>query len=663
MRPGGQESQMAGHYKREAALISILLTFCLLLSAGCLLQQPSQMGIRPLTPVDADGDGYYPHGKYADCDDNNAEVNPGVVEGTEELCTDGVDNDCDKKIDEKDRDCAGVLAEEEETTEPTAQPKCGDGRCEGSEDWQNCPEDCPPNPDPQLARRGRLEVHHIDIGQGDATVLISPSGKVVLFDSGESYWNSGADARRIAAYIEALTGGRHIDYYINSHLHLDHLGYVGYGGIWALVEEHGFTVGKSYIRDYHETLGTTSGTYRRFIEWVATGGGAEKLGLELVGSEDTPLTIDLGDGAAIDILYVNAEGLIPPGDYSSEASPPSENDLCMVAVVRYGEFDELIAGDLSGEDYESEFGYHYTDVESAVGPIVGDVEVYRVDHHGSSHSTNPGFLVAIDPEVSIISVGNANTYAHPSSLVVERLKATSDVYMTQHGDRDGREGVDDSINYTGVVVGGDIVVLVTDPQGPGYYVECRPYGTAPLPVCSNGLVEGCEECDDGNLLAGDGCSPACRVESAGRVVISEVAWMGTNVSAYDEWIELYNLGSTSQSLDGWSLVAADGSPSIALSGVIPAGGYFLLERSDDSTVPEVVADVIYTGALSNTFERLLLLDPSGAVVDETPTGDSWAAGDSSSRATMYRVDPYASSWATSTKPYSGGYGTPKAANM
>jgi cysteine-rich repeat protein len=656
----------AGESRRgRVALISATLILCLALSAGCILQQPSQMGIRPTSLVDADNDGYPSSGRNADCDDANPEINPGVVEGTMELCTDGVDNDCDKKIDGRDKDCRDVLsltAEETEKAEPMSQQECGDGRCEASEDWQNCPQDCPPNPDPHPAMRGRLEIHHIDIGQGDATVLVSPGGKVVLFDSGESYWNSGADAERIAKYIQALTGGRHIDYYINSHLHLDHLGYAGYGGIWKLVEEYGFTIGKSYIRDYREVLGTTSGTYQRFIEW-ANAGGTGKLNLELVGSEDTPFTIDLGDGAAIDILYVNAEGLIPLGDYSGEASPPSENDFCMVAVVRYGGFDELIAGDLSGEDYESEFGYHYTDVESAVGAIVRDVEVYRVNHHGSSYSTNPGFLGAIDPEVSIVSVGNANPYAHPSSVVVERLKATSDVYMTQYGDRDGVEGLDDSVNYTGVVVGGDIVVLVTDPTGPGYYVECKPYGTAPQPVCGDGVVEGCEECDDGNTLAGDGCSPACKSEEAGHVVISEVAWMGTNVSAYDEWIELYNAGSALQSLDGWRLVAADGSPSISLYGTIPPGGYLLLERSDDTTVPEVEADIVYTGALSNTFEKLLLLDLTGVVVDETPSGDSWAAGDSSTRATMYRVDPYASSWATSTKPYSGGYGTPRTANM
>jgi hypothetical protein len=56
-------------------------------------------------------------------------------------------------------------------------------------------------------------------------------------------------------------------------------------------------------------------------------------------------------------------------------------------------------------------------------------------------------------------------------------------------------------------------------------------------------------------------------------------------------------------VDGWRLEAADGTPSIALAGMIPAGGYFLLERSNDESVPGVAADVIYTGALGNEGEE------------------------------------------------------------
>jgi hypothetical protein len=72
--------------------------------------------------------------------------------------------------------------------------------------------------------------------------------------------------------------------------------------------------------------------------------------------------------------------------------------------------------------------------------------------------------------------------------------------------------------------------------------------------------------------------------------------MGTEASSADEWIELYNNAGSDIDLTGWTLQAADGTPSIALSGTIPAGGSFLLERShDDGFLPGVAADQTYTG--------------------------------------------------------------------
>jgi hypothetical protein len=113
--------------------------------------------------------------------------------------------------------------------------------------------------------------------------------------------------------------------------------------------------------------------------------------------------------------------------------------------------------------------------------------------------------------------------------------------------------------------------------------------------------------------------------ASGAVHINEVAWMGTGTSANDEWIELYNDGQ-STSLDGWTLVAVDGSPSISLSGTIAGGGYFLLERTDDNSVPSQSADVIYTGALGNTGERLELIDGSGSVVHVADGSNNWDIG-------------------------------------
>ncbi|QHE51502.1 phospholipase D-like domain-containing protein [Pontibacillus sp. HMF3514] len=147
------------------------------------------------------------------------------------------------------------------------------------------------------------------------------------------------------------------------------------------------------------------------------------------------------------------------------------------------------------------------------------------------------------------------------------------------------------------------------------------------------------------------------------VVVSEIAWMGTTSSYNDEWLELYNNTGSTISLDGWTLSAADGSPDIQLSGTIPAGGYYLLERTDDTTVSEVSANLIYSGSLSNSGETLELRDDSQKVIDSV---DAWYAGDNDTKATMARQDTTASgtnasNWFTSTATYAEGYGTPNAA--
>lgn len=148
------------------------------------------------------------------------------------------------------------------------------------------------------------------------------------------------------------------------------------------------------------------------------------------------------------------------------------------------------------------------------------------------------------------------------------------------------------------------------------------------------------------------------------VVINEIAWMGTTNSSYDEWLELKNTTAAAINLSGWSLASSDGTPSISLSGTIPANGYFLLERTDDTSVPGIPANLIYTGAMNNGGEYLELRDANTALIDEV---DAWHAGDSANRATMERIDTQvsgtnSSNWANSTTSYSSGFGTPSTAN-
>jgi len=133
------------------------------------------------------------------------------------------------------------------------------------------------------------------------------------------------------------------------------------------------------------------------------------------------------------------------------------------------------------------------------------------------------------------------------------------------------------------------------------------------------------------------------------IVINEVAWAGTAASYYDEWIELYNPLEEAVDLTGWTL--AFGEVRIDLGAgvetLLEPGGYFLLERSDDDTVSDIDADLIYKGTLTNDGMLIELLDPMGEVVDTANAGQEtgWAAGSDKDGdlpyATMERIDPLA----------------------
>ncbi|PIR69638.1 MAG: hypothetical protein COU47_01905 [Candidatus Niyogibacteria bacterium CG10_big_fil_rev_8_21_14_0_10_46_36] len=139
------------------------------------------------------------------------------------------------------------------------------------------------------------------------------------------------------------------------------------------------------------------------------------------------------------------------------------------------------------------------------------------------------------------------------------------------------------------------------------------------------------------------------------VGINEVAWMGTETNTADEWIELFS--TSAENLDGWILEAADGSPIISFSDNCPganisAGGFFLLERTDDESVPGIPADCIYVGALGNGGEALILRNSSGAVADSIDASAGWPAGDSATKQTMQKSG---NEWVTAD-------GTPRTAN-
>jgi len=185
-------------------------------------------------------------------------------------------------------------------------------------------------------------------------------------------------------------------------------------------------------------------------------------------------------------------------------------------------------------------------------------------------------------------------------------------------------------------VGGGIVDFI----GYSTTATCFETGFAPAPSNTNADIRGssgCTETDNNSVDFSAGApnprntiSPVniCPPPTATpvpviEVVINEVAWAGTQASAFDEWIELYNPGGAAVDLTDWRVEAADGNPSILLSGSIPTGGYLLLERGIQS-VTNVPGTVYSSGLLSDSGEALYLLDNTSSIIDTANSnGGAW----------------------------------------
>lgn len=123
------------------------------------------------------------------------------------------------------------------------------------------------------------------------------------------------------------------------------------------------------------------------------------------------------------------------------------------------------------------------------------------------------------------------------------------------------------------------------------------------------------------------------------VIFSEIAWMGGPNSSADEWIEIYNNGTETINLDGYVIESESKKLSIKLSGNILAKAYYLIERTDDNSVPSIVADLVSTfgTGLSNSGDNLYLKNTEGQAVNSLMFASGWPAGDNTTKQTMQYV--------------------------
>jgi hypothetical protein len=156
--------------------------------------------------------------------------------------------------------------------------------------------------------------------------------------------------------------------------------------------------------------------------------------------------------------------------------------------------------------------------------------------------------------------------------------------------------------------------------------------------------------------------------SLSPIVINEVGWMGTLANYADEWIELKNVSNETVNLSGWQLLDKDNQIKIAFKNIdtIDANEFYLLERTDDSSVPNRSANKIYSGALSDSNESLRLFNADCQLVDEVvASGSGWPGGESANKKSMERkID--LSGWQTyadtSADSVTGLWATPRREN-
>jgi beta-lactamase superfamily II metal-dependent hydrolase len=285
------------------------------------------------------------------------------------------------------------------------------------------------------AANGKLQIHFMDVGQGDGAILVSPQGQTVLFDGGRT---NRCDLP--LSYLQQM-GISSIDFLIISHYHADHFGCTP-----PELQEFPLTH-EAFDRGFN--YGTTA--YTNYIQAV----GSHRTSLTTPGRK---ITLDAGSATpvTIEVIALNGNGV----------TTDNENDLSLVALVTFGKFKAEIGGDLSGFAVTRNFGstvVEYKDIETSVAPRVGPINVYKVHHHCSAYSSNEAWLAATRPQIAIISSGDGNTYGHPAPDCVQRLHAANiqKLYWTERGaGASPVPGLD--------VVGGNIIVEVPSP-GTGQY--------------------------------------------------------------------------------------------------------------------------------------------------------------------------------------------------
>ncbi len=219
-----------------------------------------------------------------------------------------------------------------------------------------------------------LEVHYIDVGQGDSTFIKTPNNKTILIDCGDNY-----NGDEIVDYIKGL-GHDSIDVLITTHPDADHI-----GGCDFVMQN----LSVSYVFDNSQTKDTRS--YRDYFAL------ANENNYQVLKS-DSELEID--PEIDIDLFVI----------YDEIGFHEDLNENSIIVMLQYQDTSFLFTGDC-GHDCEKQISL----TENL------DVDILKVGHHGSRHSTSTFFLHETTPGLAVISSDGGKKYGHPHAETLENL--------------------------------------------------------------------------------------------------------------------------------------------------------------------------------------------------------------------------------------------------
>ena len=219
-----------------------------------------------------------------------------------------------------------------------------------------------------------LEVHFIDVGQGDAT-LIKADGHAMLIDAGE---NDKGTA--VQLYLQKQ-GVEQLDYLVLTHTDSDHI-----GGADVIVTK--LDIGQIFMSDFKKD----NKTYRELMDSM-------KYRHMTFSTPEVGAEYELGSATFT---------VIAPNDTYEDA-----NNSSMALILDYGDSSFLFSGDCEEE----------AEQDMLANGLNLDVDVYQVGHHGSKSSSTEEFLDAMSPEYAVISCEEGNSYGHPHAKTLNNLRA------------------------------------------------------------------------------------------------------------------------------------------------------------------------------------------------------------------------------------------------